>query len=459
VTTLAEVFLVIILVLLNGFFVTAEYAAVKLRLAQIDDLIQKRDPRALAAKHVRENIDSFLSATQVGITLASLALGWIGEPLMSELLAPIFAWLHPSETVIASVSFAVGFFLLTSIHIVIGEQVPKVLAINFEVEVALATSRPLSIYFNIFRPLIWALNKMVNIALRTFGLPKASEDSGHTREELRSVIMESARKGVVERQERTIMDAIFEFGETTVREIMVHRSEVVALDLDLGPRETIRIIEEEGYSRLPVFHGSLDSATGVLHVKDLLPYISQLERMSVPSQHTEKDFYLLIERAVRPALFVSETQPISKLLLEFQKNRVHMGIVVSEHGGVEGIVTLEDILEELVGEIRDESDVAETPDVIESEGVIFVDPSITVSDFNEQFRGRFPTVEESGDYQTISGYVQKHAGRIPNIGDEIEANGLRFTVTRKQRHKLQQIKIEPLPQPLSVTTDDDREAA
>jgi CBS domain containing-hemolysin-like protein len=459
VTTVAEVFLVLILVLLNGFFVTAEYAAVKLRLAQIDDLIQKRDPRALAAKHVRDNIDSFLSATQVGITLASLALGWIGEPLMSQLLAPIFAMFHPSQTVIDSVSFAAGFLVLTSLHIVLGEQVPKVLAINYEVEVALKTSRLLSIYFKIFRPLIWVLNKMVNGALKLFGLPKASEDVGHTREELRSVILESARKGVVERQERTIMDAIFEFGETTVREIMVHRSDVIALDLDLGPRETIRIIEQEGYSRLPVFHGSLDSATGVLHVKDLLPHISQLERMSVPSQHSEKDFYALIERAVRPALFVSETQPISNLLLEFQRNRVHMGIVVSEHGGVEGIVTLEDILEELVGDIRDESDVGEAPEVIESDGVIFVDPSMTVFDFNDQFNRRFPALEESGDYQTISGYVQKHAGRIPNVGDSIEAGGLKFTVTRKQRHKLQQLKIEPLPQPEPATTEDDREAA
>ncbi len=443
-TTVGELFLVLILVLLNGFFVTAEYAAVKLRLGQIDDLIQKKDPKALAAKRVRDNLDSFLSATQVGITLASLALGWIGEPLMSGILEPAFDFFAIAPSVAASVSFVIGFLVLTSLHIVLGEQVPKVIAINFEVEAALKTARPLTIYYRIFRPLIWSLNKMVNLALRTFGLPKASEEGGHTREELMGVILESTRAGVVERRERTMIESLFDFGETVVREIMVHRSEVVALDLELEPRELLHIIEDEGYSRLPVFRHSLDEIVGVLHVKDIIPAISQLERMSVPSRESEEEFFALITRTLRPALFVSETQPISDLLVQFQKNRIHMGIVVSEHGGVEGIVTLEDIMEQLVGEIRDESDIGESDEVIEKEGAIYIDPTMAVADFNARFDGRLPALEESGDYQTISGYVQKHAGRIPNIGDKIEAGGLCFTVTRKKRHKLEQIKIEPL---------------
>jgi CBS domain containing-hemolysin-like protein len=437
-----EVFLVLILVLMNGFFVTAEYAAVKLRVGQIDELIQQKDARALAAKRIQENIDSFLSATQVGITLASLALGWIGEPFMTQVLEPFFKLLGISTGIGTSISFAFGFLILTSLHIVIGEQVPKVIAINFEVEAALATATPLTIYYEFFRPLIWFLNKMVSLALQIFGLPKASEEGGHTREELMGVIMESTRQGVVERREKTMIESLFDFGDTNVREIMVHRSEVIALDLDLEPREILRIIEDEGYSRLPVYRNSLDEITGVLHVKDLLPFLSQLERSSVPSRESEVEFFALLKRALRPALFVSETQPIHDLLLDFQKNRVHMGIVVSEHGGVEGIVTLEDILEELVGDIRDESDVGETPDVIESGNAIFVDPTMNIADFNEHFDGRLPTLEESGDYQTVSGYVQKNAGKIPNIGDKIEINGLRFTVTRKRRHKLEQIKIE-----------------
>jgi CBS domain containing-hemolysin-like protein len=442
-----EVFLVLILVLLNGFFVTAEYAAVKLRLGQIDELIQQKDARALAAKRVQDNIDSFLSATQVGITFASLALGWIGEPLMSHLLEPFFNLFALSPNVGASISFAIGFLILTGLHIIIGEQVPKVLAINFEVDVALVTAKPLTVYYQIFRPLIWSLNKMVSLALKVFGLPKASEEAGHTREELMGFILEGTHEGVVERREKTMIESLFDFGDTTVREIMVHRSEVIALDLDLEPREILRIIEDEGYSRLPVFHNSLDEITGVLHVKDLLPFISQLERLSVPSRESEDEFFILLKRAQRPALFVSETQPIPDLLVDFQKNRVHMGIVVSEHGGVEGIVTLEDILEELVGEIRDESDIGEIPDVIESGNTIFVDPTMSIADFNEHFDGRLPALDESGDYQTVSGYVQKHAGKIPNVGDKIEVKGIAFTITRKRRHKLEQLKIEAISQP------------
>ncbi len=444
-TALGEVFLVLILVLLNGFFVMSEYAAVKLRLGQIDELIQQKDSRALRVKRVKENLDTFLAGTQVGITLASLGLGWIGEPLMAGLFRPLFDLFALSPGVSASISFIVGFLLLTSLHIVIGEQVPKVVAINFEVETALATARPLTLYYRLFRPLIWILNQMVGVALRIFGLPKAADEAAHTREELMGVILESTREGIVERRERTMIESLFEFGGKIVREIMVHRSEVVALDLDLEPREILRIIEQEGYSRLPVFRHSLDEVAGVLHVKDILPAIGQLERLSVPSHESEEDFFALLQRTLRPARFVSETQPISDLLVEFQKFRVHMGIVVSEHGGVEGIVTLEDILEELVGEIRDESDIGEVPDVIESGNTVFVDPTMSITDFNAELEGRFPALEESGDYQTVSGYVQKHAGRIPNIGDAIDAGGLRFTVTRKTRHKLEQLKVEAVP--------------
>jgi CBS domain containing-hemolysin-like protein len=440
--TVIEALLVLFLVAINAFFVATEYAVVKLRTAQLDDLLEKKDPRAFAAKQVRDKLDTFLSATQVGITLVSLALGWIGEPLMSKMLEPVFEIFSFSPTVQHSISFALGFFILTSLHIIFGEQIPKILAINYEVEVSLKTTRWLIIYYQIFRPLIWLLTKMVNVTTRIFGLPNASDDEGHTREELRGVFMESARRGVVKREESSMMQSLFAFGETITREIMVHRGEVIALDLDLEPREILRTIEDEGYSRLPVYRNSLDEISGVLRVKDIIPYLSQLERLSVPSANAAKEFFVLLERAVRPALVVSETQRISDLLVEFQKNRMHMGIVVSEHGGVEGIVTLEDILEELVGEIRDESDVAETRGIIEVGDAVYVEPTISVADFNERFHNRFPDVEESGDYQTISGYVQKQAGRIPDVGDVIEVNGVRFTVTRKVRHKLQQIKVE-----------------
>jgi putative hemolysin len=217
------------------------------------------------------------------------------------------------------------------------------------------------------------------------------------------------------------------------------------MDLDSEPREAMRVIQEEGFSRIPVYRGSIDEILGILYVRDLLPNFSQLERLSVPSQNAEKDFFAMIERVLRPALFVSETQTLERLLLEFQKERMHLGVVVSEHGGVEGLVTLEDILEELVGEIRDESDVNEERDVIEIADTLYIDPMMPVADFNDRFGEKFGKLEESNEYSTLSGFVQKMSGRIPNVNDVIEANSLNFTITRKIRHRLQQIKIERAP--------------
>ncbi len=437
-----EILLVLVLVLLNGFFVAAEYASVKLRASQLEEDGDDRDSRVKDARHVIDNLETFISATQVGITLASLAIGWLGEPLLAKLLEPLFYFFGLSPAVLHSVSFALGFMVLTTIHIVLGEQIPKTLAINYEKAVALATSGPLIWYYRIFRPIVWLLHKIVSLTLRLFGFSDTIDDSGHTRDELLGAIMEGAKRGVVGHKESAIIESLFELRETSVREVMVHRSSVIALDLELDPREVLKIVETEGFSRLPVFRGAMDEITGVLHVKDLLPYMSQLERLSVPSVNGDKEFYSILTRAVRPALFVSETQMLSSVLLEFQQSRVHMAIAVSEHGGVEGIVTLEDILEELVGEIRDESDVNEERDVIEVGASVYVIPTITISDFNERFEKRFPELEESAEYQTISGYVQKAAGRIPNMGDVIEKGGLIFTVTRKERNQLQQIKIE-----------------
>lgn len=445
-----QILLVLVLVFLNGFFVAAEFAAIKLRTPQIEDLVEAGNSKAILAKRIITNLDAFLSATQVGITLASLALGWVGEPLTSELVGPVVRLITSNETVVHSVGFVLGFLLLTSFHIVLGEQLPKSLAITYEKEVMFKVAKPLTLFYKIFRPLIWALNELVNLTLQLFGFPQITEDEGHTREELRSVIEDSARRGVVEKSESTMIDSLFELRDTTAREIMVHRSSVVAIDLDSEPREILRIIETEGFSRLPVYRNSIDEISGVLHVKDLLPHIGQLEKFSAPSQNTAKEFYALLERAVRPPLFISETQVLSRLLYEFQRARMHLGVIVSEHGGVEGIVSLEDILEELVGEIRDESDVpGEDRDVIEIGQTVYVNPMMTVFDFNERFEKRFPPLTESAEYSTVSGYVQKNAGRIPNVGDVILSEGLKFTITRKVRNRLQQIKIElaaPAPQ-------------
>ncbi len=443
--TALQLFITLLLISFNGFFVAAEFAMVRLRKTQIEAAAKAGDDDARAARDILSRLQSYLSATQVGITLSSLGLGWIGEPLMARLLLPAFQLIPASPTVVFSISFAVGFIILTSFHIVIGEQIPKSLAITSERKVALRIARPLMFFYRAFRPLIWFLNMLVGAALKILGIPQVGGSEGHTREELRTMIMESELSGAVNEEESDMIQSLFGFRETTVREVMVHRSNVIAIDLDAEPREIMRIIEHEGFSRLPVFSDSIDAITGILNVKRLLGDIAQLERLSAPSQQASKEFISVLLRAVKPAIVVSETQRISSLLVEFQRTSNHMAVVVSEHGGTEGIVTLEDLLEELVGEIRDESDSLEERDVIEIGDVLYVIATMNVSEFNEKYGEKFGMLEESAEYQTISGYVQKIAGRIPNIGDSAQANALKFTVTRKTRHKLQQIKIEHVP--------------
>ncbi|HET6512284.1 MAG TPA: hemolysin family protein [Candidatus Kapabacteria bacterium] len=449
-----QLLLVVFLVALNGFFVAAEFAIVKLRPSQLEELLAQGDVRAVRVKRIIGKLDAYLSAVQVGITLASLALGWVGEPATAALLQPVFHWLDVPASVGHTISIAVGFLVITVLHIVIGELLPKSIAISYEKSVSLWVAKPLDWFYILFKPLIWTLNKAVGKLLHAMGMPVVTESHVHSREELRSVLAESAKHGVMERNESEIIASIFEFKGTTAREIMIHRTEIVAMDLDSEPREVMRIIQEEGFSRIPVYRGSIDEILGILYVRDLLPNFSQLERLSVPSQNAHKEFFAMIERVLRPALFVSETQTLERLLLEFQKERMHLGVVVSEHGGVEGLVTLEDILEELVGEIRDESDVNEERDVIEIADTLYIDPMMPVADFNNRFGDKFGLLEESNEYSTLSGFVQKQSGRIPNVNDTIEVNGLTFTVTRKVRHRLQQIKIERTPVSEPAQQDD-----
>lgn len=438
-----HLFLVVFFIALNGFFVAAEFAIVKVRGTQITGLIEAGHEKARLLRNISEHLNEYLAATQVGITLASLALGWVGEPTTAAILAPLFDVLQMPPGVLHTASIIIGFAVITILHIVIGEQLPKMIAIGNDQKVALRIASPLHVFFVIFNPIIRALNWLVNVLLRLLGIQKSSAGEGHTAEELKTVLMESAKRGVVTPDESDLLESVFEFTETTAQEVMVHRSDVIGIDLTSEPREIMQVIMNDGFSRLPLYRNSLDEITGVLYVKDLLPHFSQLERYTAPSQNGSEEFYKLLERATRPVQYVSETQPISKLLLEFRRSRVHMGIVVSEHGGVEGIITLEDILEELVGEIRDESDAAsDERNAFEIGDALYVDPSMSVSDFNDRYENRFPQIEESAEYQTISGFVQKISGRIPNVGDEIVAGGMKFSIKRKIRHRLEQIKIE-----------------
>ncbi len=445
---LIDLFLVALFVALNGFFVAAEFAIVKVRSIQFEHLVQQNDKQAKLLKHVTDHLDEYLSATQVGITLASLALGWVGEPVTERLLAPVVAIFTDNEAILHSISIFIGFAIITVLHIVLGEMLPKSVAISYEKSVSLKIARPLHWFFLAFSPLIRLLNGAVVAILKMIGLQAIVSEGAHTAEEIKSVLMESARKGIVTKGESELIESVFAFSDTTAENIMVHRSDVVGINLEAEPLEIFRVIEGEGFSRLPTYKGSMDEITGVLYVKSLLPHFSQLERLALPSMNSDDEFFKLLASGIKQPKFINEKQALSELLVEFQRSRTHMAIVVSEHGGVEGIVTLEDILEEIVGEIQDESDVpSDERNVIEVGDALYIDPSISVGDFNEQYGERFPIIKESEEYQTMSGYVQMIAGRIPSVGDVIDSDGLRFTIKRKVRHRLEQIKVEKVAGP------------
>ncbi len=446
--------LVVVFIGLNGFFVAAEFAIIKVRGAQLSELSKRNKRRAKALEQIISHLDAYLSTTQIGITLVSLALGWLGEPVFSRIFSPLLYLITHSEAVAETVSAILGFVALTFLHIIFGELLPKSITIINDRSVSLAVALPLQFFYRMFLPLVKILNTALKGLLRIFGMPTALAGEGANEEELRQVILESAKRGVVTKGESELIESVFEFSDTTTREIMVHRSDIIGLDLDSEPRELFRIIETEGFSRLPVYRGSMDQVVGILYIKDLLPSFSQLERLTIPSQNAGEEFVKLIEKSMRTPTYVSESQPIAELLRDFRRRRTHMAVVVSEHGGVEGIVTMEDILEELVGEIQDESDVpAEERTVIEIGDTVYIDPSMVIAEFNERFAGRFPIIEESGDYQTVSGFLQKTSGKIPNVGDTIISDGLVFTIKRKIRHRLEQVKIEKLPPVLSNDTE------
>lgn len=427
---LFEIIVVIFLILANAFFVAAEFAIVKVRSSQLKPLAEKNNPGAKTAMRLISNMDAYLSASQVGITMTSLGLGWIGEPVTAKLLEPIFLWtgLHNPQT-IHTISFIVGFIFLTFLHITLGEQAPKMLAIKNPKTTALIISIPLNIFFIVFRPVVWLLNKAANLVLKTLGLHNVGEaERINSEEELRQLISEGRKSGAIDQTEHALIEKIFEFNDKQAKEIMVPRNHMIAIDVD-DPRDKIfQIVTEEGYSRVPVYKETIDNIVGVIYTKDLIS----------AAEHRE---LITLQDIIRPAYFVIDTKQIGHLLKDMQRKKVHMAIVVDEYGGVEGLITMEDILEEIVGEIQDEYDTESQEVVPEKSGVYLISPMISIEEFNNKFKVIIP---EDTDYQTISGFLQKVTGHIPGIYERIDYKGLSFIVTQKSGNRILQIRVQKI---------------
>jgi CBS domain containing-hemolysin-like protein len=427
-SALVKLALVFLLVLANGFFVAAEYALVSVRRSRIASLVTQGSKRAQTVMRVLENLTAYISATQLGVTLASLALGWVGEETMAEILGPIFQRLLGSFSAVAAhtVSIVVAYILITYMHVVLGELVPKALSLERAETVALVVAGPIQVFYKAFKAPIWVLNHSGLLVLRWMGLRATGEHAGiYSEEELRHLIALSQKSGHVLEDERQLINNVFDFTDATVESVMNPRTQIEALDAEMTPAQMLDFFEQIGYSRLPVYRGSLDNVMGIVLHKDL----SRLVR------HGGN-----LNEIIRPVVFLPTTVKLHDALRSLRRSSAHMAMVVDEHGGVEGLVTLEDLLEEIVGDIRDEHDEVIAQQVKpESDDTVKVSGALSIRDANRHLQLGLP---EADSYHTVAGFMMARAGRLLRPGDQIEYNGLRLTVESTERNRIVEAKIE-----------------
>jgi CBS domain containing-hemolysin-like protein len=422
-----KIFLTFFLVALNGFFVAAEFAIVKVRASQIEIKAKSGSRVANIAKYITQHLDGYLAATQLGITLASLGLGWVGESVMHSLIHDGLVNLNFSEVYISSISTAIAFLLITIMHIVFGELAPKSVAIQRPVATTLFIAVPLQAFYLIFRPFIWVLNGFANVILKLFGISNVGgHESVHSTEELHYLLDQGKESGALDTNEHELIKNVFDFNERVVKNIMVPRTKISGIELSAAPADVISKIIGEGYSRLPVYDEIIDKIIGIIHAKDILPLLAE-----------KKDWAL--KDIIRKPYFVPETKKINDLLSELQQKRIQIAIVIDEFGGTAGMVTLEDIVEEIVGEIQDEYD-EEKPTVEKiSETEFIINAYATVYDVNEHLPHDLP---EDEDFDTVGGLVSHAFGKIPEVGDSEECYGYLFTILKKTEQNIETIKLE-----------------
>lgn len=396
-----------VLVGMNGFFVASEFSIVKVRRTRLQEMIGQGSHKAKMAEQLISKMDEYLSATQLGITMASLALGWIGEPAFASLFEPLFARVGAFKAVLVhSLAATSAFVLITFLHIVLGELAPKSLAIQRAEGTILWTASPLVLFYRASYPFIWALNGTANFFLRLVGVSPVEEtERAHSEEELRLLLAQSQEKGILDRDEKRMLERVFDFAERSVRQVMVPSLEVVYLDVQKPLEENLKIARTKRHTRYPLCDGSRDRVLGIIHVKDLF--------WNLPS--IGEDFDLRILK--RPVQFVPDSKLIKSLLTEFRNTRTHLAVVVDEYGGTVGIVALEDILEELVGEIEDEFDVEVAPPRVQR---------IDETHWLVQGRALLEEVEaalgveiEDEENDTVAGHIMMLLGRTARIGDEV----------------------------------------
>jgi CBS domain containing-hemolysin-like protein len=412
------------LLVANAFFVAAEFGLVRVRETQLKELADAGSSRARLGHHLSRNIDAYLSACQVGITAASLALGIVGEPAVARLIEPLFGWLIAlSETAFHIVSFAIAYGVITYLHIVVGEQAPKYFAIQRALPTTLWSAYPLHIFYRATYPFIWVVNHSANALLKSLGMKQTDVAEAYSEEELKMLVAVASRSGVLQESERVLLDRALDFADTLVRQVMVPRTEIVGIDEAATLRELRDIARSRPFTRFPVFHEDLDHVVGVIHIKDLVP---------------APDLSRPVGEVMRKPLFMPETTGLDRALAEFRRQRLQMAIVVDEFGGTAGLVTLEDVFEQLVGEVQDEFD-RETPAFrSEKDGTWLVDGLGSLAELRE----RLGLELEDEPYDTVGGLVFGRLGRLPKVGDVVDVEGRRFVVSALDGRRVSQVRVE-----------------
>ena len=422
---------IILLLFSNGFFVASEFAMVKVRKTRVEQLVKEGNSEAKLALEAIDDIDKFIAAVQLGVTISSIGLGWVGEATLAKIIKPLFDFIPGVGHTIAthSVSVTVAFCLITFLHVVLGELIPKSIALEYTEKTALWVARPMHGISFIFTPFIWALNGFGNLVLRILKIPHAQQSSlVHSTEELDMLVDASYNGGVLNETEKEMLHNMFKFSDLTAKQVMHPRTDMVCIPIDMTLEDLNKLAAESQYTRYPVYNEDIDDIVGIVHVKDLYS-------LSI------KDEVCPIKNILREVMLVPETITMDKLVLEFKKNKgQQMAIVIDEFGGTSGLITLEDVLEEIVGDVQDEFDVEEESDIKEvAENEYIANARMRLDEFSEFFN--FDNDIEEEDVDTLGGLVVKLLGRIAQVNDEVQFKNFRFAVSEIDGARITKLKI------------------
>jgi magnesium and cobalt exporter, CNNM family len=444
---LLRIILVVLLVAANAFFVAAEFAMVSVRDTRIQQLIDQHRIGARTVRKIQQHLDEFLPAVQFGVTLCSLGLGWVGEGTIAAMIQPSLGRIPYAAVYAHGIAATLAFIIITYLLVILGELVPKSLALERAERVALAVAGPMDVFMTLSHPFLVVMNKSANLVLRGFGSRLRREGSAHSPEELKLIVTASRRLGLLPEAEEEMIHHALELGNLTVREIMVPRHKIFSLSADMPLEEAMAKVVEEQHSRVPVYdpEKGRENIVGLLYSKDLSRLMHQ--RLSAPERFPRQPGEIKVRHIMREVLFVPETKTLDDLLIEFQRRKRHLAVVVDEFGSVSGLVTVEDVLEQIVGELEDEFDIAQRAAIPLASGAVVLEGSLNLRDLETQYDITLPREE---GFETLAGFVMAQLGKIPHAGERLDFDNRRYTVLQMDGHRIVRVKIENIKGPTSL---------